>query len=141
MALYRRDFIKKTTLASSACLLPMASLPALHKTSTKKAKEGLRVFLFSKHLQFLNYNDMAEATAEMGFQGLDLTVRPRGHVLPARVEDDLPKAVEPMKKFGLAPILMTTNITDATDVESIKVLKTASALKFTHYRMGWLSYP
>ena len=47
--------------------------------------EPLKIHIFSKHLQFLIYKDMAEAAAEMGFDGIDLTVRPNGHVLPERV--------------------------------------------------------
>ena len=55
---------------------------------------------------------MSEAAAEMGFNGLDLTLRPKGHVLPERVVDDLPKAVEAMKKHGINPLMMTTNVWD-----------------------------
>jgi L-ribulose-5-phosphate 3-epimerase len=38
--------------------------------------DRLKINIFSKHLQFLNYYDLAEAAAEMGFDGIDLTVRP-----------------------------------------------------------------
>lgn len=135
---HRRDFIKKTTLAGAALWLPV---PAIPMTTTKDVEDGLNVFLFSKHLQFLNYNDMAEAAAEMGFQGVDLTVRPKGHVLPEKVEHDLPEAVEAMKKFGLIPKMMTTNIIDSTDATGSRILETAANFGFTHYRTGWLSYP
>src|SRR3954466_14686708 len=73
----------------------------------------LKVNIFSKHLQFLDYTDMAEVAAQIGFDGIDLTVRPEGHVLPERVETDLPKAIEAMLKVGLTPLLMTTAIEDA----------------------------
>ena len=33
-----------------------------------------------------------------------------GHVLPERLESDLPKAIESMRKVGLAPLLMTTAV-------------------------------
>jgi hypothetical protein len=33
---------------------------------------------------------MAKAATEIGFDGVDLTVRPKGHVLPDNVEKDLP---------------------------------------------------
>ncbi|MBX2841441.1 MAG: sugar phosphate isomerase/epimerase [Flammeovirgaceae bacterium] len=99
------------------------------------------IFLFSKHLQFLDYKDMADAAAEMGFAGLDLTVRPKGHVLPENVEEDLPKAVKEMKKAGLKINLMTTAITDASVPVNKKVLKTAAKLGFKCYRTGWLKYP
>ena len=78
-------------------------------------KDSISVNLFSKHLQFLNYNDMAAAASEIGFDGLDLTLRPKGHVLPERVVDDLPKAAEAMSKYGMLPNMFTTNVWDITD--------------------------
>ncbi|WP_297765225.1 TIM barrel protein [uncultured Muriicola sp.] len=138
---HRRDFIKKTTLAGSALLLPTVGLPVTFETSTEKLGGDLQVFLFSKHLQFLNYNDMSEATAELGFDGLDLTVRPKGHVEPEHVTDDLPKAVAAMKKYGINPGMMTTNVWEVKNVENKTVLEIASKLGFTHYRTGWLKYP
>lgn len=84
---------------------------------------------------------MAAVTKEIGFDGLDLTVRPKGHVLPAKVETDLPKAVAAMKKNDMSPGLMTTNVWDSRDAVHKNVLFTASQLGFTHYRSGWLTYP
>ncbi len=65
---------------------------------------------------------MAEAAKEIGFDGIDLTVRPKGHVLPERVENDLPLAVEAMKKVGFSPLLMATAIEDANNPLDKKVL-------------------
>lgn len=136
--LSRRDFTKlsATTLASIP-LMGFAN-PLLHTLTPKK---DIEISLFSKHLQFLDYNEMVAAAAELGFDGLDLTVRPNGHVLPERVVDDLPKAVAAMKKYGLIPGMMTTNVWDASDLEQKTVLETASKFDFTHYRTGWLTYP
>ena len=83
---------------------------------------------------------MAEAAAEMGFDGVDLTVRPKGHVLPEKVESDLPKAVEAMRKVGFSPFIMTTAVQDANDPTDQNVLSTASKLGFQYYRMNWLNY-
>jgi len=135
----RRKFTKLSALG-------LASIPLLsfHDTLTKTVSsttDHLDVHLFSKHLQFLNYNDMSLAAVEMGFDGLDLTVRPKGHVLPENVMDDLPKAVEAMKKHGLAPKMMSTNVWDANNLVQKSVLETASTLGFSHYRTDWLKYP
>src|SRR4030095_3915600 len=103
--LSRRSFMKNTMLTGT--LLPLygnAFSMFNNNTDTR-----LKIHIFSKHLQFLNYEDMADAAAEMGFDGVDLTVRPNGHVLPERVESDLPKAAEAMHKYGLAPLLMTSS--------------------------------
>ena len=103
--------------------------------------DRLKIHIFSKHLQFLNYQDLAEAAAEMGFDGIDLTVRPKGHVLPERVESDMPKAVEAMRKVGLIPLLMTTSVQDADNITDKQVLKTAVKLGIQYYRMNWFAYP
>ncbi len=137
--LTRRDFTKLSAAALGSVPLMGFSNSLLQPMS--QPKEGIQVNLFSKHLQFLGYNEMSEAAAEIGFDGLDLTVRPKGHVLPERAVEDLPKAVAAMKKYGLLTTMMTTNIIDANDPQSKQVLETASGLGLTHYRTGWLTYP
>jgi sugar phosphate isomerase/epimerase len=83
---------------------------------------------------------MAETAAELGFDGVDLTVRNRGHVLPERVEDDLPKAVEAIKAAGIGPVMMATDINDPDDPNTEKILKTASGLGIKYYRLGKYRY-
>ena len=100
----------------------------------------LPLCIFSKHLQFLDYDAMAETAAEIGFDGVDLTVRPRGHVLPENVERDLPSAVEAVRKAGLEVNMMTTGITDPDDPYTVPTLKIAGRLGIGYYRMGYLSY-
>ncbi len=135
----RRSFTKLSTKAVAS--IPLMGLGNTLYPTAPKLKNEIEVSIFSKHLQFLDYSGMASAAAEMGFDGLDLTVRPKGHVLPERVADDLPKAVEAIKKNGMKPKMMTTNVWDVTDLTNKMVLETASKLGFTFYRTGWLSYP
>lgn len=135
----RRNFTKLSATALGS--IPLMSFNNALLNTPLHANDGIKVNLFSKHLQFLGYNEMSEAAAEIGFDGLDLTVRPKGHVLPERAVEDLPKAVSAMRKSGLLTTMMTTNIIDAKDPQSIQVLETASALGLTHYRTGWLTYP
>ncbi|MDO8992830.1 sugar phosphate isomerase/epimerase [Daejeonella sp.] len=136
----RRNFIKSSVIAGT--LLPFMSNDLFADVlGSKKVIEPLNVSVFSKHLQFLNYNDMADAAAEIGFNGVDLTVRPKGHVLPERVETDLPKAMEAIRKAGLATTMITTAVQDANDPTDRKLLETASGLGVKYYRMNWLKYP
>ena len=135
----RRSFTKLSATAVGS--IPLMGFNSALLATILKPKQDLEIYLFSKHLQFLDYNEMAAATADMGFDGLDLTVRPKGHVQPERVVDDLPKAVEAIKKYGLKPKMMTTNVWDASNMEQKAVLETASSSGFTHYRTGWLTYP
>ena len=100
------------------------------------APGAFSINIFSKNLHWLDYSGMAAAAAEMGFEGIDLTVRPAGHVLPERVAEDLPKAVEAVKKAGLNVFMITTAINNADDAHTEAILKTAHALGISYYRMA-----
>ncbi|HKH63760.1 MAG TPA: sugar phosphate isomerase/epimerase family protein [Flavitalea sp.] len=134
----RRGFLKKSILTGALFPLVHADLFAI---TTSNTAARLKIHIFSKHLQFLNYRDMANAVAELGFDGIDLTVRPKGHVLPERVEDDLPKAIDAIRKVGLVSSMMVTAVDDATDPTHKKVLDVAAKLGIRYYRMNWFSYP
>ncbi|WP_066217829.1 sugar phosphate isomerase/epimerase family protein [Formosa haliotis] len=108
-----------------------------NKNSTFKP---LNLSLFSKHLKYLDYKDMSEAVSEMGFDGIDLTVRPNGHVLLERVQDDLPRVTEAMQSFNLKPNMICSNVMDANNPEHVKVLEVASALGYKYYRPDLLKY-
>lgn len=83
---------------------------------------------------------MAETAARIGFDGIDLTVRPKGHVLPQNVERDLPRAVSAIRNADLKVNRITTAITDPEDPMTLRILDTASQLDIEIYRMGWLKY-
>ncbi|HUQ67709.1 MAG TPA: sugar phosphate isomerase/epimerase family protein [Flavitalea sp.] len=131
-------FLKNTLIAGALAPVANADLLALNNAADQ---HKLKVHIFSKHLQFLNYKDLAEAAAEMGFDGVDLSVRPKGHVEPERIEEDLPKAVAALKNAGLEHLLMTTAVNDANNHIDKKLLETAAKVGFTHYRMNWYNYP
>ena len=134
----RRSFLTDSILAGTLIPLAYGNLTSILERS---ADSPLKVHIFSKHLQFLSSREMAEAAAEMGFDGIDLTVRPNGHVVPERVADDLPKAVDAMRKVGFAPLIMTTAVQDAKNAIDKQLLETAARLGFKMYRMNWFKYP
>ena len=131
----RRDFIKQSALIAGA--LPFVS--PLNSWAEKNDK--LEMHVFSKHLQFLDYPEMAAAAAEIGFDGIDLTVRPKGHVLPENAARDLPKAVAAIKEHGLMAKMMATGVNNVDTETNRTVLKTASELGIEYYRLSYLNYP
>ncbi len=135
----RRQFIKQSALIGAT--LPFgSSLNLADFSDSGRNQNDLQVYLFSKHLQFLDYEDMAKAAKDIGFDGLELTVREGGHVDPENVTDQLPKAVEAVKNQGLNSDLMVSDITRLND-RSKKVLQTAADLGIKKYRMGYYDYP
>ena len=146
----RRNFIAKSVLTAAGVtagvnsgILNGASVRA-DKTNPVLAKvpdpDAFKISIFSKHLHWLDYNGMAKALSDLGFDGADLTVRPGGHVLPENVEKDLPKAVEALAKEGKKVYMITTSVINADDPVSEKILKTASSLGIKHYRTGYMHY-
>ncbi len=95
---------------------------------------------FSKHLANLNYEQMGQAVSAAGFDGVDLTVRPGGHVLPERVAQDLPRAVETLRANGLSVPMITTELTSATDPNTRAILSTAASLKIPFFKLGYWKY-
>lgn len=100
----------------------------------------LKICAFSKNFQWMEPYDMAELAASIGFDGIDLTVRPNGHVLPERVAEDLPKAVRAIEKAGLKVIMLTTVINDANGQHTESILRTAASLGIRYYRTDWYHY-
>ncbi|MEM1134346.1 MAG: sugar phosphate isomerase/epimerase family protein [Bacteroidota bacterium] len=141
MKIERRTFLKRSSLL--ALSTPLLSIPFTNTTAaiSKHLDDQLEIHIFSKHLQFLDYKGMAEFAADIGFAGLDITVRPKGHVLPENVKRDLPKAVEAVKKAGLKTVTITTAITQAEEKYAEDILQTMADQNIRYYRMGWLRYP
>jgi sugar phosphate isomerase/epimerase len=127
----RRSFLK---LAGAPVLNAMLS-PATNLLTDTPASTRPVVCLFSKHLGWIkDYKRLAEQTASLGFTGTDLTVRPGGHVLPERVQEDLPKAFDALKEAGAPIVMITTRIQDPRDPTTRGILKTASSLGIRRYR-------
>ena len=125
------QFSRRTLLAGGAALL--ARRPA-------SSKEKLKVAIFSKHLHFLQGDELAKSAAEIGFDGLDLTVRKGGHVEPERVRQELPGLVATIRRHGLEVPMVTTDIADAETPFAEDIVRTAAELGIRHYRFGAFKY-
>lgn len=98
------------------------------------------VCLFSKHLQFMDYPRLAEAVKAIGADGVDLTVRPGGHVLPENLGVDLPRAVEAIRGAGLALPMISTRIASPGDAEAAPTFEAAAAQAIPFIRVGGHKY-
>ncbi len=149
----RRTFLQKAGL--SGLIVPMAGWSFFEKQSRfdpflskdqsalkalPKQTKTRKICVFSKALQWTSIEQMAEMVAEAGFDGIDLTVRPGGHVEPDRVTDDLPMIDEAMKKAGKEIVMITTAIDNADEPVSETILNTAGKLGIQYYRMNWYKY-
>jgi sugar phosphate isomerase/epimerase len=104
------------------------------------ARQKLKVSIFSKHLQFVQGAELAKAAHDLGFDGVDITVRKGGHIEPERVKEALPPLVKTLRGAGLEVPMITTDIVDADTPFTDDVLGTASQLGIHHYRFGGFKY-
>ncbi|MEI6141367.1 MAG: TIM barrel protein [Mariniphaga sp.] len=132
----RRDFLKTTSATAAGVVLT----PALFAGSNNSKPLAAPICVFTKCLQFLDYDKVGETLAKAGFDGAELSVRSGGQVLPENVKVDLPKAIKAIQKSGISVPMMVTGITDAEDPISENILATAANLGVKYYRMGYLKY-
>jgi len=109
------------------------------------AKKGcfMKLLMFSKMLKNiggLNVDEAGEYIAKMGFDGVDLTVRPGGHVLPQNVSKELPRALEILNLKGLSVPMITSSITSAEEKFAEEVFKTASECGVQFIKLGYWRY-
>ncbi len=132
----KRDFLK---LATATAFAPTVNISPIAETVPANSFNGTLCF-FSKHLPAMNWQQLAQTVKKLGFGGVDLTVRPGGHVLPERATEDLPKAVAAIKAEGLAVPMITTGLTSASDPTAKPILSAAGKLGIPFFKPGYYKY-
>ena len=132
-AVSRRRFLQ-TSVAGT--------LAAFSADSSAFRASGFRgtVCFFSKHLPRMNADRLGATLKKLGFDGVDLTVRPKGHIDPARVAQDLPPFVAGLRQHGLAVPMITTELLSDADPAAAPTLETAAALKIPFLKPGYYRY-
>ena len=125
----RRQFLTTTALAA----------PLLDAESRGKKRRN-PYCVFTKPLQMLSYDDLADLIAELGFDGIEGTIRPGGQITPEQVPDELPKMMASLKKCGLEMTIMASGINNADDKLNIQQLQVAAQLGIKRYRMSYHKY-
>ncbi len=130
--LSRRHFVKTSALAAAAL--------ATTRVANAAPAKPWPIIAFSKPFAQLSPDETADLVAEIGWDGIECPVRSKaGQIAPERVEEDLPKMVEAMKKRGKEVMIVTTEITKI-DPLAEKVLRTAARLGIKKYRLGFTKY-
>src|SRR4051812_18843439 len=101
---------------------------ALCASPSRAVEAERKIAIFSKELQFLKDEALAECAAEIGFDGIDLTVRKGGHVEPDRVRQDLPRLAAIIRRQGLEIPMITTGIVDSASPFAADILATMQDL-------------
>ncbi len=98
------------------------------------------ICIFSKHLSKIEYTELGAIAKELGFDGVDLTVRPGGHVNPYLVSVDLVRAIESIRGAGIDVPMITTALTSPNDPTARPILALAGRSKVPYFKMGYWKY-
>jgi L-ribulose-5-phosphate 3-epimerase len=133
----RRKFLQVSSAAAGAMGLRQPA--ALAEPAASGSFKGTICF-FSKPVPQLNWRELGQNAKQAGFDGVDLTVRPGGHVLPERVEADLPRAIEAIRAEGLATPMITTALLSADDPAAEPTMRAASRLSIPYLKPGYYQW-
>ena len=128
----RRDFLVNSMIAGAAF--------AAGNVSAQSKPGKNEIAIFTKPFQHLNYADFSDLIADIGADSVELPVRPKGHIEPAAVEEELPKMAEALKKNGKRIAILASGINSLKSPNVEKTLRTAKALGIEKYRMSYFKY-
>lgn len=131
----RREFVR-TAAAGTASAFARAG------EARESSGSGFRgtLCLFSKHLPGLDAGALARAVKSLGFAGVDLTVRPGGHIAPEHAAAELPGFLKALRAEGLAVPMITTALVSASDPTARPILETAGAHQVGFFKPGYYRY-
>jgi len=93
--------------------------------------------VFSKHLADIAPLEVGKAAKSLGFEGVDLTVRPKGHVPPETVSRNLAPVVDAIRNAGLEVPMITTDLTSTADPAARTTLEAMKRLKIPLWKVGY----
>lgn len=99
----------------------------------------MQLVMFSKNLIEMPVEEAGRRVVEIGFDGLDLTVRPGGHLEPANARR-LPVVVKTLSCLGCAVPMLTTAITGAEEPFAEDIFAAAAEAGVTDLKLGYWRY-
>lgn len=100
----------------------------------------MQLAMFAKMVQDYGLEKAAATMADMGFQGMDLTVRTGGFILPEDARTELPAVIETVNAAGLTVPMITTEITSGDHEYAEDILGTGAEFGVTRYKLGYWRY-
>jgi sugar phosphate isomerase/epimerase len=129
----RRDFIRVAVASGIA-----SSLTETGANAAVAANSRPKVCVYTEHFQSLPIPDVCQVFKQIGVDGLDVTVRPGGHIEPRDTKIELPKAARAARDHGLEIMMLTTGIT-AVDRNAEEILATCQQLGIGRIKLGYYS--
>src|SRR5580704_16775817 len=119
---------------------PPASTPqrVTPEVAAARAKPGARPLLcaYSGCFPKIPYAQLPEIIGSMGYDGMDLTVMPGGHVDPSRYMVDLDRAFQTFQDAGIELPIVTTSFTSPSQTYAYAILYVSAELGARFCRLG-----
>ena len=128
----RRTFVGKVALAGLGTF-------ACSKLAAAEKSGGREFAVFTKFLEKLSFDELAETIAPLGIAGLEAPLRKGGHIEPADMTEKLPAFVAALAKRNLKVLIMASSIY-RVDKAAETQLRAAAAAGITRYRLQHLRY-
>jgi sugar phosphate isomerase/epimerase len=134
---HRRQFSKIVVAAAGAMAVPGFSRANSEDSPAKR----FTYCAFVKFLTDLDFNELADAIAEAGFDGVEVTARKKeSYIHLDRAEEELPRLKEALAKRNLEITILTTDIMRADEPGAESLLRAAVKNGVKRYRLGFLRY-
>lgn len=125
--LNRRDF---------TCAVAASGLAAAGIAEAAESQARPDVCVYTEHFQSLPIPEVCQIFKRIGVEGLDLTVRPGGHIDPGEVKDKLPQAVKAAEGHALKIMMLTTGINSA-DRHAEDIVATCQTHGIERIKLGY----
>ncbi len=137
--LNRRQFTRNTA-AAFAALATECRLGALSRVLADAPQAAApRFAAFTESFQAWPIDEVCAKFRAIGLDGLDLTVRPGGHIEPRDAVKRLPKAVTAARDHGVKILMLSTGIVEA-NAQADELLHVASEHKIDRIKLGYYRY-
>lgn len=130
----RRSFVGKASLVGLGML-------AGGKASAAEKKPGREIAVFTKFLEKLSFDELAETIAPLGVAGLEAPLRKGGHIEPEELAEKLPAFVAALGKKDLEVTIMASSVSGVDKAGlAEKQLRAAAKAGIKRYRLEHLKY-
>ena len=100
----------------------------------------MKYALFTDNLADLTIEQTCRAVKDAGFDGLDVTLRPGGHVLPEKAEMGLSAASQIAERVGVTLLMASTAVTDTSSPHAEDVFASCAHYGIRKIKLGYWRY-
>jgi sugar phosphate isomerase/epimerase len=138
-SLDRRSFLDRAARTGVAAVASSTLLPTTTTFAEEANPTGDSFCAFTESFQSWPIPKVCAKFREIGLDGLDLTVRPGGHIQSENAAKELPGAVRAAKDHGVRISMLSTAISDA-DENAESILASCAELGINRVKLGYYSY-